>query len=438
MKKPKSEKARRRRRQRGTGSIFRKPPCKLWVIQYYYKGRRVREATGLDDFDEAKKLLRQRLHEIDRDEYVAQQQKAKALRVEDLYKSLKMHMDTNTKARKRDLPGRWKHLEPVFGKMKASEVTTDDVLRYTSDRLEKDKAKNATVNRELGALKRMFRFAYKSTPPKVKQVPYIPMLREDNARTGFVDDVGFQQLVSQVPAGELWMRTFLELAYGYGWRRSELLELRVEQVDFALGKIRLEPGTTKNRDGREVRITPNMAALLREAVRGKAKADYVLTRDCKTRDGKKKPIKDMRAVWQGMCVRADLGRWICLPCAKNKRDTPLPDGLKKCAACGAKANSSTRAYRGLNPHDFRRSAVRNFANAGVPDLVAMKITGHKTRSVYDRYHIVNEADQGTALETLARWRTEQAARAAAEKPLAPFTAPLASQAAAAAKGAKPN
>lgn len=435
MKKPKNgEKPRRRRRQRGTGSIFRKPPCKLWVIQYYYKGRRVREATGLADFDEAKKLLRQRLHEIDRDEYVAQQQKARALRVKDLYETLKMHMDTNTKARKRDLPGRWKHLEPVFGTMKASEVTTDDVLRYTRDRLEK--AQNATVNRELGALKRMFRFAYKSTPPKVKQVPYIPMLREDNARTGFVDDTGFQQLASQVPAGELWMRAFLELAYGYGWRRSELLELRVEQVDFALGKIRLEPGTTKNREGREVRITPNIAVLLREAVRGKAKTDFVFTR----KDGK--PIKDMRAAWQNMCVRAGLGRWVCLPCAKNRQETLLPVHIKQCPACGAKANSGTRAYRGLNPHDFRRSAVRNFANAGVPDLVAMKITGHKTRSVYDRYHIVNEADQGTALETLARWRTEQAARAAAEKPeprpLAPFTAPFASKAAAAAKGTKPN
>ena len=122
----------------------------------------------------------------------------------------------------------------------------------------------------------MFRLGFQSTPPKVPRVPHIPMLRENNVRTNFLEDTDFERLVAN--ASKLWLRTFLELGYSYGWRLGELLSLRVRQVSLEKRTIRLDAGTTKNREGREVVMTPKVLELLREACAGKTSEDFVLTR----------------------------------------------------------------------------------------------------------------------------------------------------------------
>ena len=109
------------------------------------------------------------------------------------------------------------------------------------------------------------------------------------------------------------------------------------------------------------------------------------------RDGRQ--IGDFRKVWQTACVNAGLASFI----EKNKQvgaDEKLPRGKRK-------------KYRGINPHDFRRTAIRNMVRAGVQEKVAMAMSGHKTRSVFDRYNIINEDDLAQASEMLQAYLAQQ-------------------------------
>ncbi len=126
-------------------------------------------------------------------------------------------------------------------------------------------AENATINRELAALKRMFSIARQSTPPKVSAVPYIAMLRENNTRTGFLESKQHDSLTAETGKIGLWLRAMFEVGYTYGWRHEELLDLRARQVNLSTGTTRLEPGTTKNSEGREVSMTMRLRLYCRNA-----------------------------------------------------------------------------------------------------------------------------------------------------------------------------
>jgi len=125
----------------------------------------------------------------------------------------------------------------------AVDVTSEMIARYVGSR-QRQEAKNATINRELAALKRMFHLGLKATPAKVLRIPAFPHLSENNIRKGFLEDGQYQRIVAYCP--ELWFRAIVETGRTYGWRISELLNMRVSQVDIAQKVIRLEPGTTKN------------------------------------------------------------------------------------------------------------------------------------------------------------------------------------------------
>jgi integrase len=242
----------------------------------------------------------------------------------------------------------------------------------------------------------MFKLGLRCTPPKVRVVPYIPLLRENNVRKGFLEDAEFSRLTAKT--SELWMRTFLELAYTYGWRRGELLGLRVRQVNLATAKIRLDAGTTKNSEGREVAMTGKVAELLRQAIVGKGPEEYVLTRTNKKEQ--RHPVRSFRKAWQKMVIAAGLGGYLCAACSE-------PWQNKSCVCGGRK-----RKYKGLIVHDLRRSAAKELRRAGVPESVIMATGGWKTAAMFRRYAIVSNKDQLAAVAALERKREEVSPRLA--------------------------
>ncbi len=185
-----------------------------------------------------------------------------------------------------------------------------------------------------------------------------PRLKENAPRKGFVDDTAYGKLMGK--AKELWLRGLLATAYTFGFRSSELIELRVEQINLADRSMGLDPGDTKNDDARTIRMTQEVYNFLAACKSGKKKGDYVFTRSGE-------PVKDFRGAWWALCAKAGLGKFV-------------------------KAEDDKLRWEGLLFHDLRRSAVRNMVRAGIPEVVSMRISRHKSRSVFDRYNIVSESD----------------------------------------------
>jgi integrase len=377
-------------RARGTGSIYRHGPA-VWWIKFYDRGIPRRESSHSTDRKIAEKLLRKRLAEVETKIYMPREN----IRVDELIADLISDYRVNSHKSIADVERRWKlHLMAFFGRLRACDLATDRVRRYIDARLDEG-AQAATINRELALLKRAFNLARECTPPKVKIVPYIPMLKESNVRRGFIEPSAYGRLAEHCGRVGLWMRALLECGYTYGWRHEELLDLRGRQVDLLAGTIRLDPGTTKNDQGREVSMTRSVRELLTECVRNKQPEAHVFTRE----DGK--PVLDFRGTWSSICCMTGVGQLICPKCDQ------AVDTDKHCASCGRDWARDDLKYRGLIFHDLRRTAVRNMVRAGISERVAMSISGHKTRSVFDRYHIVAPSDLRDAARRLENTQQQE-------------------------------
>jgi integrase len=176
-------------------------------------------------------------------------------------------------------------------------------------------------------------------------------------------------------------------------------------TDVHADAITLRSENSKNGEARTIPLEGELAELIerRQGARRVEKRGVVTLSEYVFHDGGR-PVGEFRKAWATACCMAGVGRLVCPKC-----ETPV-DAEYKCEKCGREWDREEVRYRGRIIHDLRRCAARNLLAAGVPQAVAMKITGHKTDSMFRRYAIVTVDQQREALRLAALYRQQQARR----------------------------
>ena len=323
-------------RRRGLGFWWMRGRT-LW-IQYSVRGKRYRESVHSAKESDARALLKKRVAEIEAGKPPAGQMERTtvAALLDILTNDYKMH---GLRSLKR-VGYSANHLLKYFGETLVVDVTPDTVVRYVLNR-QAEGAKPATINRELAALKRSFILGQKFK--RVGFVPYIEMLPENNTRQGYVDHANFLELLEVLPG---YLKDPISFLYRCGWRVGEMRSLEWRDVDRDLSVIRLRPEKSKNKEGRILTLVGELLDIVTRAREARRlDCPYVFHRDGKQ-------LRDFRHAWEVATAKVGLS--------------------------------------GLLVHDLRRSAVRNLRRAGAFEEQAMKITGHRTASVFKRYNITSE------------------------------------------------
>lgn len=336
----------------GNGRIYKRG--KRWWIAYYapQDGRSVemREAGG-DTEKEARRLLKARLDEITVHKSGLRKfsgPKQERLTVAELLQSFEQDCEIRGLKSLAQVRSHLKHIRSHFGVYRALSVTPDRIREYMSRRKQAGAA-NATINRELEGLQRAFALAVDSGQLNV--VPKIPSLPEHNARQGFFERAEFYAVLERISNRNV--ADFLEWFYWTGMRPGEIRSLTWKGFDRETWTLRLHAKDAKSGHGRVIGLEGPLQEIVKRRLASRVfGCDLIFHRNGK-------PIGTFGKQWKTACKLAGVSEKI--------------------------------------PYDLRRTAVRNMVRAGVPEKVAMSISGHRTRQVFDRYNIVSENDLREAI-----------------------------------------
>jgi integrase len=323
-------------------------------VSFWADGRQIQKSSGSSKRQDAVRLRDQLLGKKARGEMVPAA--ADKVTCGELLDDLLDHAKHNIKASTEKI---WRlvvkaNLRPFFGHRKAVNLTTEILKEYRRKRIAEGRSES-TCNRELSMLRTALNLGRKCTPPKVVTIPYFPMVAEIQARQGFLSDEQYRKVREARPT---YLRPLFVTAYFTGVRLRELLTIQWEQVDLEQGFITLKAADTKTGHSRAVPILDGNMRFWLEWSRDHADGCPSIFHN----EGA--PFREFRS-----------------------------SSKKACAAAGVPD---------LKFHDLRRTAVRNMRRAGVPQVVRMRISGHRTDSMERRYNIVDIEDIQSAKTLLQK------------------------------------
>jgi integrase len=352
------------RRSRGDGRIFQRG--RTWWIQFYVDGRQQRESAKTADREKAEKCLRNRLKEVHAHELDASRpfvtHRDKRRTIADLMDALKTDFEIRGKNSLPNLSN-ISRARSDFGAIRAAGLTGEQTDRYINERLA-DGAAKASINRVTQLLKQAYKLAGLPAP-RIRRLP-----EKGNERQGFFSESEIRNVIKNLPTA---LQDFTLFGWLTGMRKGEIASLAWEDVDGDC--IRLRAENAKNGEARLIPLEGELQELLerrREARQVKLNGTVMLAALIFHREGE--PIREFRKSWASACRKTGIRRLF---------------------------------------HDLRRSACRNMLAAGVPQSIAMKLSGHKTDSMFRRYAIVAETDLRTALR-----RTQEFLKTAQENVVA--------------------